>query len=141
MAILDRPQRTLRRIKPMHPAASPILLDRSAEDLTAAVGTIPAGPCQPPMLHPLVNFPFKWAGELGKVHAQRKSPDSLRLHSEWFYIELPDGSFHEVQYSRLRTQLETLPVLRSTTCIAMALAKESDQSPEKLRELVKACGL
>ena len=94
-----------------------------------------------PLLHPSVSYDFIWGGRTCTVHASRKRPGEVAIHGEWFYLQLPDGSFHEVQYGRLRSHLEHPPELATTVCIARAFEKEGEQSEDHLRQLAKACGL
>ena len=94
-----------------------------------------------PMLHPLIQTEFTWGGQRCSIHAQRKKPDTLRLHQHWFYLRRPDGSFHELQHSRLRQHLTHPPEFSTTTCIAACLEAEPGQTTERLEQIIAACGL
>lgn len=94
-----------------------------------------------PLLHPHYSTRFTWAGRTATVHCQRKESGSSKIHPDWFYLELPDGSYHEIQFPRLAKHLEHPPQESSCMTIARAFEKESDQSLEMLRELAAACGL
>lgn len=94
-----------------------------------------------PLLHPVFRESFRWGNQTATIHAQRKEAGSMETHDTWFYLELPDGTFHEVQFSRLRIYLDHPPELPATPCIARAFEAESHQSFAMLRRLACVCGL
>lgn len=94
-----------------------------------------------PLLHPEIRADFRWGDRAAAIHAQRESPGSTEPHPDWFYLELPDGTFHEVQFSRLRHHLIHPPTEKSPLAIARAFEREPEQPPDLLLQLAKACGL
>lgn len=94
-----------------------------------------------PLLHPVFRESFRWGGQTATIHAQRKDAGSMETDDSWFYLELPDGTFHEVQFSRLRIYLDHPPELPATPCIARAFEAESHQSFAMLLRLARVCGL
>ncbi len=105
-----------------------------------AHGTQQIDPARP-LLHPFFRESFRWGDQTVTIHAQRKEAGSMETHDQWFYLELPDGTFHEVQFFRLRSHLERPPGFPATPCIARAFEAESDKSADHLRQLALACGL
>jgi hypothetical protein len=61
-------------------------------------------------------------------------------HRNWFYLQLADGSFHEVQLSRLTRQLSVTPD-NSAAGIARAFQREPLRDLSRLRQIITACGL
>lgn len=94
-----------------------------------------------PLIHPRIFVEFPWAGRVAAVHAQRKESGSPAIHPDWYYLRLPDGTFHEVQFRRLRKILEHIPEYSCCRTIAICLEKEFHQSDERLLQICEYCGL
>lgn len=94
-----------------------------------------------PLLHSDIHASFTWGGETATLHAQRAAAGSDAAAPDWFYLELPDGTFHEVQGSRLRHFLLRAHACATVESLAHAFSHEQDQCPAHLLEIARACGL
>ncbi len=94
-----------------------------------------------PLLHPDIHASFTWGAGTATLHAMRAAAGSDATAPDWFYLQLPDGSFHEVQASRLRHFLLRAHACATVESLAHAFTHEQDQCPEHLLQIARACGL
>jgi hypothetical protein len=94
-----------------------------------------------PLLHPCFKSTFPWAHHTATIHAQRKEAGSLEADANWFYLELPDGTFHEVQASRLRHILRRAHGCATSTSLADAFRYERVKTLHRLRQIARHAGL
>lgn len=93
-----------------------------------------------PLIHPTTRSSFAWHGRSATIHAQRASYGSKDTSETHFYLQDPEGQFHEILYTECRRHLECPPPIPTVAAIAIAFEKDSHQhEPEHLPQLITLC--
>lgn len=92
-----------------------------------------------PLLHPQ-HADFCWNGRACAIHHQRLTMGGKLKHPQNFYLEDPDGLFHEINLTEIRRHLTHMPDEPTAEAVALAFEKEPHQhEPEHLPQLLTLC--